>query len=111
MAVAKKALSPRDAYLALTRGGRQATGIDSTADRVVWSRPATGTPTPTTVEIGGHLLVADGELTTRADVEEARRRIAETLERDAVGRRARHEQLSALMPHYLLTIGKQKDEG
>lgn len=109
MTVATRSLAPPDAYRALTTGGQHATGIGSARDRVAWSDATTLTPTE--VIIDGRVVVTESQLVNRAEVEQARSRIAETLAADATDREARHRELTAVMPHYLATIEQASDEG
>jgi cytosine/adenosine deaminase-related metal-dependent hydrolase len=108
MTVATRSLTPPGAYRALTVGGHQATGVDTSGDRVVWSDATTLTPTD--VSIDGVALVEGGTLANRAEVEQARERIAETLAIDAINREARHRELSSLMPRYRAIIEEAGDE-
>jgi 5-methylthioadenosine/S-adenosylhomocysteine deaminase len=102
MSVATRALSHDDALDALTTGGHSATGIDTTPDVVVWDDDTLSRPV--TVQINGSLLVEDGTLLDRDEVEEARGRISRTMTADRGNREKRLADIEAILPHYLEAI-------
>lgn len=109
LSVATRALSTADAEWALTVGGALATGIDSSVDAVEWMDDTLASPNR--VVVGGVDRLVDGHLVDLAAVDEARRRIAESLLRDASGRAGRHRALDAIMPQYLETVRGAIDAG
>ena len=109
MSVARRAFTAQDAELALTVGGARATGIDSTSDRVDWLDD--GLETPERVVISGVERVVNGRLVNAVEVDEARRRIAATMSRDAPARVNRHLALDALTPEYLEVVRRAVNAG
>jgi cytosine/adenosine deaminase-related metal-dependent hydrolase len=102
LAAALLTIDDEQATRALTIGGASAAGLATMLDEVRWKDWRSGKVEA--LFLGGQQLIFDGELDSRDEVEAARNRITDLMERDQKARDDRQRRLSAIMSDYLAAI-------
>jgi cytosine/adenosine deaminase-related metal-dependent hydrolase len=106
--VARLALSPQDADRALCEGGLQCAGFADADDVVMWTNRDSGLVK--SVDVDGVRLVTDGQFHDHSEVDSARARIQEHMDRDAPNRRDRHNTIDAMIERYRHHIAEVRSE-
>jgi len=86
----------------LTTGGLACTGVDTSADEVVWADRPGGLVNRVTVN--GRVLVDNARIVDEADFERARQRIYEVWSKDASHRQARLADIEQFTTRYLADL-------
>jgi hypothetical protein len=99
---AKLAFTERDALHALTIGGSEAAGLDTSPDTVKWSDWESSVAQE--VSIAGEVIFKDGAHLRNEELIEARTRVSKKMAADSEGRDNRHASLDKIMNKYLEAV-------
>lgn len=99
---AKLALTERDALHALTIGGSEAAGLDTSQDTVKWSDWESSVAQE--VSIAGKVIFKEGAHLRNDELVEARARVSREMAEDSQGRSNRHASLDKVMKDYLEAV-------
>jgi cytosine/adenosine deaminase-related metal-dependent hydrolase len=99
---AKLALIERDALHALTIGGSEAAGVDTSTDSVRWRDWESSVAEE--VSIAGKVIFKDGVHLRNDELIEARNRVSKKMAADSQGRDTRQASLDKIMKEYLEAI-------
>jgi hypothetical protein len=99
---AKLALTERDALHALTIGGSEAAGLDTSQDIVQWSDWESSVAQE--VSIAGKVIFKDGAHLRNDELVEARARVSREMAEDSQERSNRHASLDKVMKDYLEAV-------
>ena len=102
LATAKLSLSESDGIVALTTGGMEAAGIDTSHDSVTWQDWQESRAREVLVD--GQQLVQEGRHAKQAELDEAIERISAKMASDKAARELRQGILTQIMERYLQSI-------
>jgi hypothetical protein len=100
--IAREAMSDDVALQALTEGGRSCTDLPTDQDLVEWEDFDAGIAKR--VVVGEKVLFDGVKLHNQAEVDEAKARVDEVMDKDRLNRAERKATIDALLPNYLKAI-------